>query len=745
VIFLALGTVAHTESDLLIVDATRSLGPISPYVYGSNFGLYSVIPAAMMPHAQELGLRYVRLGGGDSDRRDLNRVMVDVFVLQARQIGAEPALTVRLLGGSPQAAADILRYANIEKGYNVRYWSIGNEPNLFEGLMGVPYTTEDLNRDWRAIAQAMLTVDPNIILVGPDITQYVVLSAQPGNIQYLEASGGGHPRDREGRDWLQEFLRANGDLVDIVSIHRYPYPGAGGRSTAAATIDGLRAIASEWDTSIPNLRQIIREAAGRDIPIAITELNSNSNQSSGGEAGLDTFYNAIWLADTLGRLIRQQVEIVAYWDLQGGPGRSWGLLDRTRVRPTYYVYLMYKHFGSELLAAESADPDVSIYVARREDGALTLMVVNLGRDEVTKTLDLRGFTPAGPAEVWRFDSEHNAQQIEPLDVSGGITLPGQSVTLFILTPASPQSADSWPDQYFAPYVYAGTYPLAYMMDQTGVRYFTLAFVLARPNTCQAGWQGGTPVESHKLLLDDLEKLRAQGGDVIVSFGGAAGDELALLCPDVESLTAAYQTVIDTLNVTRLDFDIEADEIRDPETVERRSQAIAALQARAAEEGRPLAITFTIGVLPTGLTPDGLALLQSALDNGVDVDMVNIMTMNYGRDYPPDEMGALTIQAAESLYEQLAALFPEKSEAELWGMIGLTPMIGLNDSVPEVFTPEDAMMVMEWARAKGIRQIAMWALNRDKSCGGNAKLINTTCSGIVQEDFAFSTIFNQFDD
>jgi alpha-L-arabinofuranosidase len=431
--FLLLTTgLTKAQESILRVEASRSLGTISPYVYGANLGQQSVVPPDLMPQAQALGLNYIRYGGGDSDRRDLLETTVDLFIYQVRQIGAEPAITVRLLGGTPEQAADMVRYANIEKNYAVRYWSIGNEPNIYQDTMGVPYTTEDLNRDWRAIAEAMLAVDPDILLVGPDITQYVVLSTEAGNIQYLESADGGHPLDQEGRDWLQEFLRANGDLVDIVSIHRYPYPGAGELPHSAATIEGLRANSREWDISIPNLRQIIRDSAGRDIPIAVTEVNSNSSQSSGGEASLDSLYNAIWFADVLGRLIRQQVEIVAYWDLQGPINRSWGLLTRTGVRPTYYLYVMYSHFGTELLVSESTDPDVSIYAASRDDGTLTLMVINLGPDERALSLELDGFTPGEAAEVWRFDAEHNAEQIASEEIGDGATIivPGQSITLY---------------------------------------------------------------------------------------------------------------------------------------------------------------------------------------------------------------------------------------------------------------------------------------------------------------------------
>jgi chitinase len=305
--------------------------------------------------------------------------------------------------------------------------------------------------------------------------------------------------------------------------------------------------------------------------------------------------------------------------------------------------------------------------------------------------------------------------------------------------------ETWPDHFFAPYVYAGSLPLAYMQEQTSVRYYTLAFMLSREDECLAAWQGGQPIASERLIAPELEKLRAASGDVIVSFGGAAGEELARICTDVESLTAQYQAVIDAYDLTWLDFDIEGGEIHEGDSVVRRSESIAALQARAAEDGRTLHVTFTLPVMPEGLTEEGVAVLQSAIDSGVEIDMVNIMTMDYGGDYPADEMGALSIQAAENLFEQLGTLYPDKTEGERWQMVGLTPMIGLNDTLPQTFTLDDAALLTDFAIEKGIRQIAMWSFNRDKSCGGNAALVADSCSGITQEDFAFSAVFNQVND
>lgn len=432
-VLLLVGGRTLAQDNGLQVDASDDLGPISPYIYGAN-AQQSVIPPDLMPTAQALGLKILRLGGGPSDQQDLTKPALDFFILQARQMGAEPLVTVRLLDGLPEKAAEMVRYANITKKYNIRYWSIGNEPNFFVAVLKASsYTTEDLTKNWRAIAEAMLAVDPSIILVGPDISQYVVLNAEPGHIQYLEGNGGGDPTDDLGKDWLQEFLKANGDLIGVVAIHRYPFPG--GVSTNVATIDGLRENSGEWATIIPNLRKIIQASAGRDIPIAVTEFNSNSNNNTGGEASLDSLYNAIWTANVLGHMIRQQVHMALYWDLQR-KGAGFGLIGINEQRPPYYSYIMYTHLGTELVASESADDNVTITAAKTDDGSLTLMVINLGSDEKTLPLEIKGFTPAGEADVWRFDKDHNAENIGTQDLTSGmVTLPAQSITLYSI-PAS---------------------------------------------------------------------------------------------------------------------------------------------------------------------------------------------------------------------------------------------------------------------------------------------------------------------
>ena len=400
----------------LYVDPAQVVGAISPYVYGANHGPWAVITTATQPLAEAAGVTFLRFPGGNwGDLHNLRSSHIDPFISLAASMGAVPSISVRLEGGTPEQAADLVRYVNLEKGYQVRYWSIGNEPQYYEG-----YDTARFNTEWRAIAQAMQAVDPTILLLGPEVTQW---TGDPAS----------NPKDEAGRGWVEEFLRANGDLVDIVTIHRYPFPALGGD---APTIDDLRLNSPEWDRILPALRATIQEITGHELPVAVTEVNSNWSNASGSDATPDSLYNAIWWADALGRMITQRVEIVTFFSLQSNPSTGgYGLLARSEPRPTYFTYQMYQHFGTTLVESSSGDEAVSIYASLHEDGRLAVLLVNLGAEE--KSLPLQISTEYALQEGWLLDESHPAEPIAvPAWQNGApVTLPGASVTVFILTAA----------------------------------------------------------------------------------------------------------------------------------------------------------------------------------------------------------------------------------------------------------------------------------------------------------------------
>jgi len=302
---------------------------------------------------------------------------------------------------------------------------------------------------------------------------------------------------------------------------------------------------------------------------------------------------------------------------------------------------------------------------------------------------------------------------------------------------------SWSGRYFAPYVDVSAWPTFQLGTTTanqGIKYYTLAFIIDGGG-CVAKWGGVTGLDQN-FLLTDIGTVRSLGGDTIVSFGGASGQELAQVCTSVSSLQAQYQAVIDKYNFTRIDFDVEGAAVADPTSINRRNQALTGLEAAAKSAGRTLKVSYTLPILPTGLTQDGLNVLTSAVANGTTVDVVNVMAMDYGSVANPNTMGANAIQSGNSLFSQLKTIYPAKSTAQLWAMVGITPMIGMNDSSPEVFTLSDAQQLTTFAQQNNIGEIAMWSAGRDVQCTGTNS-VSPSCSGVSQSPFAFSTIFQAF--
>lgn len=285
----------------------------------------------------------------------------------------------------------------------------------------------------------------------------------------------------------------------------------------------------------------------------------------------------------------------------------------------------------------------------------------------------------------------------------------------------------------APYVDMGSWPTPTLADMTaggGIKSFTLAFITGA--SCKASWFNAYDPASG-WQKDQVDAVRAAGGDVKISFGGEAGITLAQACDSPQAVVAQIQPIIDAYGADYLDFDIEGSAVADQASVDRRSAALATLQ----QDNPGLKVSLTLPVLPEGLTADGLDVVTSAIAAGVQVDMVNVMAMDYyrsGTDY-----GDAAIQAATSTEQQLAGLYPGKSSAQLWQMIGITPMIGQNDD-KNVFSLDDARQLVSFAKQHHPGMLAFWEMTRDRNaCTGSL----FKCTNVPQQPYDFSTIFNTY--
>ncbi len=295
-----------------------------------------------------------------------------------------------------------------------------------------------------------------------------------------------------------------------------------------------------------------------------------------------------------------------------------------------------------------------------------------------------------------------------------------------------QQAHRSSERIFAPYVDVSQSAnnLSQLHTDSGTRVFTLAFINSN-HGCTPSWPGAQLVSSDALISESIAKLRAVGGDVIIAFGGYDGIELAKACTDVASLQSAYQQVVDKYKARILDFDIEHLALDDQASIDRRNLAITNL----AKDNPKLQIHFTLPATPSGLTAQGASVLKSAFAQRTPIHVVNVMAMNYGQAATSKNMGANAISAVEGAQTQLKDL-------GLNAKLGVTPMIGMNDVVGEVFTAADADAILSYAQSnQNVALLAFWSVARDNgSCSGN---VAPTCSGIAQKTWQFSHVFASF--
>ena len=268
----------------------------------------------------------------------------------------------------------------------------------------------------------------------------------------------------------------------------------------------------------------------------------------------------------------------------------------------------------------------------------------------------------------------------------------------------------------------------------GLKAFTAAFVIG--SGCTPIWGDTLPVTNDPAVTGEIATAEADGAQPIVSFGGESGSELADSCSNLSQLTAAYQSVINTLHVTHIDFDIEGAEIAYPAQNALRFQAISALEA--ANPG--LVVSVTIPVNPDGPDANGQAFLAAAKAAGTRIDLINVMTMDYYGTWDTGgaDMGADAVSAAQATLAYAQTLWPSMTYAS----IGVTPMIGQNDDPAEVFTEADAQTLVSFAQQVHLGRLAFWSVDRDQPCGGSASGL-PACSEISQQPLDFTRIFVKY--
>ncbi|MDT7790204.1 MAG: chitinase [Pseudonocardiales bacterium] len=315
----------------------------------------------------------------------------------------------------------------------------------------------------------------------------------------------------------------------------------------------------------------------------------------------------------------------------------------------------------------------------------------------------------------------------------GVPCGGGTPTTTTTTPSTTTTSDVPPtpgSAHVAPYIDI-TMPKPSLMDvanATGQKHFTLAFALGSSAGCDPAWGGTVPLNDSRIV-SDARALNAAGGSVIVATGGAMGPYLEHVCSTADALYNAYVKVLDAVGSNSIDVDVEA-------TI---PQSIVNTALKRLQDTRGTTVSYTMRIQGQdyGMDPYSVDVLKDAAAKGVTV-LVNPMLMNFGYT---GNWGDAMVNAANATLGQMRAIWPSKSDAQLKALLGLTPMIGRNDTGPTT-TQADARKVVDYAKANHVGRIAFWSAGRDNgSCAGGG--VSPTCSGISQSTWEFTNMFKAY--
>jgi hypothetical protein len=160
------------------------------------------------------------------------------------------------------------------------------------------------------------------------------------------------------------------------------------------------------------------------------------------------------------------------------------------------------------------------------------------------------------------------------------------------------------------------------------------------------------------------------------------------------------------------------------------------QIKLAQLRRPhLRFSFTLATFAasdgsqSSLNALGQTVLDAVRAEGISDFVINLMVMNYGAAAPQNcvvrqgrcDMAASARQAAINFHTRYSVPYAQ---------IALTPMLGVNDVMDNIFTPEDAFALAQFAKQMHLAGLHFWSLDRDGPCLHGEPLVDATCSGMV---------------
>jgi hypothetical protein len=404
-----------------------------PEAIGSkNYGglLVTQQTAPIWTTIQNSGVKIMRYGGHGVDTHanpDSATVRAQyVALIDAMRVkGITPVMQVPVLGGTwtSTQAANLVRYINYANGVSgthsdrwVKYWIIGNEPNLRGNGYGEDgYSASAIASYIIDFSLAMKNADPDIKIVGPELAWY-----DESKMTALTTCNGGS--DITGRD-----LASGHTYVDVVTFHTYPFDTYQtdrsvviGKLTEPNT--GFKARLAELRGRLDACNGTHSRTGGEALKMAVTEANINYVPSELTEdnnltLGAKSFIAGQFWAELLGISMYEGADFVTFWSVVEGSGLGYLSKDGNTKRSTYYHFqMMATNFRGNAVDAWDDQTNVKTFGAVDSDQIAVVIMNQETQTSFDYTIRLASGTVTGsralkiriPADVTGGNIEYNS-------------------------------------------------------------------------------------------------------------------------------------------------------------------------------------------------------------------------------------------------------------------------------------------------------------------------------------------------
>lgn len=399
--------IINVDSEKVLYDLDRELFGVCPMFWSESDK--NMEDGIIEQRLKEINCRFLRFPGGtESDNFDwrtnrlvdkkrwpysdgTDKMSIDEFIVLCKRIGAEPIICVNTElaffdtdSAAVNLATEWVRYCNLEKKYNIKYWEIGNEPYYHSRFNATEYA-ELLVK----LSKSMKSVDPRIKIaaVGEWNPEFVGVKEQIANKKlphaqemelFMEMGKWEYSQyfhnlrtNRSELKWWPEVMRIAREYIDVASIHWY---------YSEKELEKMTEI-------LHSLNSVINpDNSKKNIELIMTEWSLHENIEMYG------LKRALTVGEAIGRMSDGFVRKANYWPLRcGGSHDKKGLLsvgdDKTPHANFYVIKMFSKNIGDKRIFSSSSSEKL-YHFATKNGNEVQLFVINRSDDECL--LEIKG-------------------------------------------------------------------------------------------------------------------------------------------------------------------------------------------------------------------------------------------------------------------------------------------------------------------------------------------------------------------